>query len=57
MPVKMTQAKEPKDMLLSSKIRNASIKHHIWCGKMIQGFRISVWTLDKYMKKNIAYCQ
>jgi len=35
---KKNQSKEPGDMLLSSKIVIASIKHPIWCREMIQGF-------------------
>jgi len=38
MPVKRNQSKEPGDMFLSSKIGIVSIKHHIWCREMIQGF-------------------
>jgi len=41
---KRNQSKEPRDMLLSSKIRIYSIKHHTWCREMIQGFWIIVWT-------------
>jgi len=41
---KRNQSNEPRDMLLSSKIGIDSIKNHISCREMIQGFRKIVWT-------------
>jgi len=37
---KKNQSKEPRDIMLNSKIGIASIKHHIWCREKIQSFWI-----------------